>query len=93
MFVIYQQQIFKFHRKLCPFIVSFYRLYSSDRKRESYFSAIGGKTDIPPPHLTPKQVNHLLILTLITKNNCLFRLLRYYQVMKLRCTKLLNQSN
>ena len=28
----------------------------SDKKQESYFSAIGGQSDEPPPDLTPQQV-------------------------------------
>ncbi|CAG2172396.1 unnamed protein product [Oppiella nova] len=32
----------------------------SDRKQESYFSAIGGHTDEPPPDLSPQQVNTIL---------------------------------
>lgn len=35
----------------------FTRLYSSG-KQESYFSAIGGDSDKPPPDLTPEQVNN-----------------------------------
>ncbi|XP_054164890.1 pyruvate dehydrogenase [acetyl-transferring]-phosphatase 1, mitochondrial-like [Oppia nitens] len=32
----------------------------SDKKVESYFSAIGGQTDEPPPDLSPQQVNTIL---------------------------------
>ena len=32
--------------------------YFSDKKQESYFSAIGGETDEPPPDLSAQQVWH-----------------------------------
>lgn len=34
--------------------------YSSDKKQESYFSAIGGESDEPPPDLSQQQVNTIL---------------------------------
>jgi hypothetical protein len=40
------------------FAIHLNRCYSSDNKHESYFSAIGGQTDKPPPDLTPQQVSN-----------------------------------
>jgi hypothetical protein len=44
------------------------RFYSSDKKQESYFSAIGGESDEPPPDLTPQQVKLKLIISLQISN-------------------------
>jgi hypothetical protein len=48
----------KFSKIRQCFAIHLNRCYSSDKKRESYFSAIGGQTDEPPPDLTPQQVSH-----------------------------------